>query len=261
MTPRAARRAGLPLLLALALSACSTGGDQPAGGTSSGSEQTLTVLAAASLTYTFTELADDFEAEHPGGSVRLSFGGSSDLATQITSGAPADVFASAATKNMDAVVAAGRARNPVTFARNSLEIAVPPSNPGKVTALSDLTSTSVKVALCQPEVPCGAASTKLFTAQKMTVKPVTLEPDVKSVLTKVQLNEVDAGLVYATDVKAAAGKVTGIAIPADKTVWTTYPIAAIEGSAQRELADQFVAHVTGEKGRAVLAEAGFASAS
>jgi molybdate transport system substrate-binding protein len=217
----------------------------------------ITVLAAASLTESFTRLGRQFEAAHPGVKVTFSFAASSALATQITSGAPADVFASASAKNMDQVVAAGVASNPAVFAKNVMEIAVPPTNPGKVTGLGSLTSASVKTALCQPQVPCGATAAMVFTNAKITVTPVTLEPDVKSVLSKVQLGEVDAGVVYATDVLAARDKVMGVEIPADVNASTAYPISTLTNSANATVAASFVDYVLSEDAASVLAASGF----
>ena len=151
------------------------------------------MFAAASLTGTFTQLGKQFEAAHPGDKVTFSFGPSSGLAEQITNGAPADVFASAATANMDQVVKAGDASNPQNFAKNIMEVAVPPSNPANVKSVDNLAKSSVKVALCQPQVPCGVVAAEVFKNAGITVKPVTLEADVKSVLTQVELGDVDAG--------------------------------------------------------------------
>ena len=217
----------------------------------------ITVLAASSLTESFTRLGQDFETAHPGVKVTFSFAASSALATQITSGAPADVFASASDRNMDRVVAAGAASDPTVFAKNVMEIAVPPTNPGKVTGLGSLTSASVKTALCQPQVPCGATAAMVFTNAKITVTPVTLEPDVKSVLSKVQLGEVDAGVVYATDVLAARDKVMGVEIPADVNASTAYPISTLTNSANATVAASFVDYVLSEDAASVLAASGF----
>ena len=138
-----------------------------------------------------------------------------------------------------------------------MEIAVPPANPAGVAALADLARASVKVALCQPQVPCGATAQAVFTNAKITVKPVTLEPDVKSVLSKVELGEVDAGVVYVTDVLAAATKVMGVPIPGDVNASTSYPIAALSKSSDSTLAQAFVSYVLSPDGQAVLAAAGF----
>ena len=254
-------------VVVLGLAACgSDTSDAGSGGAASGAASgsaspsvsgDITVLAAASLTESFTTLGQQFEAAHPGVKVNLSFAASSALATQITSGAPADVFASASATNMDAVVAAGAAAGPKTFATNVMEIAVPPANPGKVTGVGSLASADVKTALCQPQVPCGATAQKVFTNARIWVTPVTLEPDVKSVLSKVQLGEVDAGVVYVTDVLAAGAKVTGIEIPADVNASTSYPIAALTRSANAATAAAFVAYVLSPAGTSVLTAAGF----
>jgi len=219
----------------------------------------ITVLAAASLNEAFTTLGKDFEAAHPGTSVALSFGPSSGLAQQIVNGAPADVFASASPKNMAQVVAAGDAANPATFALNKLEIAVPAANPAQIGQLADLAKPGVKVAMCGPDVPAGALAAAAFTKAHITVKPVTQEVDVKAVLSKVTLGEVDAGLVYVTDVRAAGDKVKGIALPASVNASTSYPIATVAKSANPNTANAFMAYVLSDKGAAVLASDGFAS--
>ncbi len=205
-------------LAAVAVAGCSSsGGSGGSSSSASGSPSaaltgTITVFAAASLMGTFTQLGKQFEAAHPGDTVKFSFGPSSGLATQITSGAPADAFASAAPANMDTVVQAGDASNPQDFAKNTMEVAVPPKNPGKVKSVNDLAKKSVKVALCQPQVPCGVVAAEVFKNAGIKVKPVTLQPDVKSVLTQVELGSVDAGMVYVTDVMAAGTKVKGVTI-------------------------------------------------
>lgn len=233
------------------------GGISPSGDRSSTVSGDITVLAAASLTESFTTLGKQFEAAHPGVKVTLSFGASSALATQVTSGAPADVFASASAKNMDAVVAAKAATDPKTFAENVMQIAVPPGNPGNVTGIDSLASADVKTALCQEQVPCGSTAAKVFTNAKLTVEPVTLEPDVKSVLSKVTLGEVDAGVVYVTDVLAAGDKVRGIEIPAGVNASTSYPIATLSESANPATAKAFVDYVLSAEGAKVLTAAGF----
>jgi molybdate transport system substrate-binding protein len=260
------RRIALVLVAAatLALAACGSSSD-PAGSASSTPSATataslegdITVLAAASLTESFTTLGEQFEAANPGVRVTFSFAASSALAGQITDGAPADVFASASTKTMDDVVAAGAAADPVVFATNSMEIAVPPANPGKVTGLDDLTNQAIKTALCQPEVPCGSTAAKVFANAKITVAPVTLEPDVKSVLSKVKLGEVDAGVVYVTDVIAAGDEVAGVEIPADVNASTDYPIASLAHSSNAKVAAAFVDYVLSPDGTKVLSAAGF----
>ncbi len=212
----------------------------------------ITVFAASSLKEAFTTIGQQFEAANPGTKVTFSFGASSTLATQITSGAPADVFASASPKNMAQVVSAGDATGSTNFVKNVMEIAVPPANPGHVASVADLAKSSVKVALCQPQVPCGSVAAKIFTNAKVTVKPVTLQPDVKSVLTQVELGNVDAGVVYVTDVNAAGAKVKGITIPDTVNASTEYPITALSHSANSALAHAFEAYVLSDAAQSVL---------
>jgi len=145
----------------------------------------------------------------------------------------------------------------VVFATNRMELAVPPTNPGKVTGLDDLTDAATTTALCQPQVPCGATAAKVFANAGIAVRPVTLEPDVKSVLSKVQLGEVDAGVVYVTDVKAAGDKVKGVEIADDVNASTDYPIAPLLHSAQPDVAAAFVDWVLSPDGQSVLSAAGF----
>ncbi len=234
-------------------------GPVSACGASSQDEQdvTIRVFAASSLTESFTALAQRFEQLNPGTTVQLNFGPSSGLAQQIESGAPADVFASASPVNMDTLVAAGRAADPKAFAVNSMEIAVPPANPAGIEAVQDLARKDVKVALCQPQVPCGKVAAEVFARAGLTVRPATEEVDVKSVLTKVRLGEVDAGLVYVSDVRASGGSVTGIEIPDTVNASTTYPIATLTGSDHASVADQFVELVLSGAGAQVLEAAGF----
>jgi molybdate transport system substrate-binding protein len=214
----------------------------------------VTVLAASSLKETFTALGKQFEAAHPGTTVAFSFGASSALATQITQGAPADVFASAATKNMAAVVAAKAADAPIVFAQNVMQIALPPKNPAHIATLADLAEPGVKVA-----VPCGATAAKVVANAKLIITPVTQEADVKTALAKVELGEVDAALVYVTDVKAAGVKVVGVEIPPDVNASTSYPIATLTASKNAALARAFVEYVLSTDGATALRAAGFAA--
>jgi molybdate transport system substrate-binding protein len=158
---------------------------------------------------------------------------------------------------MQQVVTAGDASNPVNFVKNVMEVAVPPSNPAHVASVDDLAKSSVKVALCQPQVPCGATALKVFKNAKITVKPVTLQPDVKSVLTQVELGNVDAGVVYVTDVHAAGTKVLGVPIPASVEASTEYPIAPISKSGDPAAAKAFVDYVLSPAGQSVLTAAKF----
>jgi molybdate transport system substrate-binding protein len=243
-------------LAALTAAGCSSSSSSTSGG-SSHTTGTITVFAAASLTGAFTQLGKQFDAAHKGDTVKFSFGPSSGLATQITSGAPADVFASASTKTMQQVVSAGNASSPQNFARNTMEVAVPPNNPAKVTSVKDLAKSSVKVALCQPQVPCGVVAAEVFKNAGITVKPVTLQPDVESVLTQVETGNVDAGMVYVTDVLAAGSKVKGVPIPASEDASTLYPIATISSSKHKSIAQAFMAYVLSAAGQQVLTAAGF----
>lgn len=249
--------AGLGVLL-LAACGTATSGSSTTTTATEGSQTTITVYAAASLQESFTTLADSYEKQHPGTTVTLNFGPSSGLATQINQGAPVDVFASASTKTMDDVVSAGNADGtPEVFAVNTMGIAVPPNNPAHVTSLADLANPSTKVALCQAQVPCGVAAEKVFGNAGITVSPVTQEADVKAVLTKVQLGEVDAGIVYVTDIKAAGDKVMGIEIPAADNATTDYPVVALKSSKDSAGARQFIEFIRGDEAKRVLAEQGF----
>jgi molybdate transport system substrate-binding protein len=238
--------------LALSLAGCGTA-DSAAGdqGEVSGD---ITVFAAASLTESFEELGKRFEAAHSGTKVTFNFGGSSTLAKQINDGAPVDVFASAAPKNMAEVTGAD---DPTTFVRNKLMIAVPAGNPGGIEGLADFADDAKKIALCAEEVPCGAAARKALDAAGVTAKPDTLERDVKAVLTKVSLGEVDAALVYQTDVKAAGDAVEGIAFPEADQAINDYPIAVLKDAPNAGGARAFVDFVLSTDGEAVLTKAGF----
>jgi molybdate transport system substrate-binding protein len=226
--------------------------------TSAGLRGSVTVFAAASLSKSFTQLGKDFETAHPGTAVTFSFGPSSGLAQQIIAGAPADVFASASPTNMRQVTDAGDATGPVTFARNLAEVAVSPGSASKVTALADLANKGVKVALCQPRVPCGTLAAKVLAGAHVTVHPVTLGLDVKATLAYVTSGQVDAAIVYVTDVQAAGSRVKGVEIPAGLNASTAYEVAPIRASRQLALALAFEQFVLSPAGRAVLSDAGFA---
>ena len=251
--------AALAATVALTLAGC--GDDTPAASPDSPSAAaslagTVNVFAAASLTESFTQIGKDFEAAHPGVKVTFNFAGSSALARQINQGAPADVFASAAPKNMDQVT---DKNSPTTFVTNTLEIAVPPGNPARITGLKDFGDQGKKIALCAPQVPCGAASETVFKAAGITPQPDSLEQDVKAALTKVSLGEVDAALVYKTDVQAARGKADGIEFPEAGEAVNKYPIATLAKAPNADGAKAFVGYVLSDKGKAVLTAAGFAT--
>jgi molybdate transport system substrate-binding protein len=219
----------------------------------------IIVFAAASLKKTFTDIGEQFKTDNPGASVEFSFAGSSDLVTQLTQGAPADVFASADTKNMDKAAQAGLlAGDPVNFASNTLTIAVAPGNPKKIASFKDLTQQGLNVVVCAPQVPCGSATEKVEQATGVTLNPVSEESSVTDVLNKVTTGEADAGIVYVTDAIGAGDKVAAVAFPEAAGAVNTYPIAALKGSKNPELARKFVDLVTGEAGQKVLNAAGFA---
>ncbi len=242
----------------LALAGCGSStapAPAPSGSSVTG---TVTVLAASSLTGTFTKIGKDFEAAYPGTKVTLSFGGSSTLAQQINQGAPADVFASASPTNMTQVSDAGNVvGTPTTFVRNQLVIAVPRGNPKGIASLADLAKPGVKVAECAAAVPCGAAAQKAIAAAGVTITPVTLEQDVKAALAKLTQGEVDAALVYHTDAKAAGDTVEGVEFPESAKAINEYPIAALKGAANPGGARAFVAFVLSDREMAVLTGAGF----
>ncbi len=252
------------LALALALiSGCGSSDQAPASSsapsTSAAAGGKIMVFAAASLKQTFTDIGEQFKTDNPGASVEFSFAGSSDLVTQLTQGAPADVFASADTKNMDKAAQAGLlAGDPVNFASNTLTIAVAPGNPKKIASFKDLTQQGLNVVVCAPQVPCGSATQSVEKATGGTLNPVSEESSVTDVLNKVTTGEADAGLVYVTDVKGAGDKVAAVAFPEAADAVNTYPIAVLKESKNPELARKFVDLVTGESGQKVLSAAGFA---
>jgi molybdate transport system substrate-binding protein len=264
LTPRTVATLLAACALATGLAGCASGtpgagGSSAAGTAAAGAPSgTVTVFAAASLKSAFTKIAAGFEARNPGTKVALNFAGSSDLVTQITQGAPADVVASADIRNMarltDAKLIDGTASN---FATNVLAIAVPPSNPASISSFADLAKPGVKVVVCAPQVPCGAATETVEKATGTTLTPVSEESSVTGVLGKVTSGEADAGIVYVTDIRTAGDKVKGIPFAESDTAVNTYPIATVGTSKNKDLAGAFIAMVTGSEGKKVLADAGF----
>jgi molybdate transport system substrate-binding protein len=243
------RRVTGPALLALVLPLAGCGGD---------GDTTVTVLAAASLTGTFTELADRFEKEHDGVQVKLAFDSSATLAQQALDGAPADVLATADTAAMDR---AGDALDgdPELFATNTMVLVTPAGNPAGITGFADLADGDVTYVVCVDSAPCGTVAAALLADNSVTTDPSSLEVDVKAVLARVTSGEADAGLVYATDAAAAGDSVRVFDVPhADEEV-TSYPIATLAQSGDADLAQQFVDLVLSDEGRQVLADAGFGS--
>jgi molybdate transport system substrate-binding protein len=252
--PRSRIARSAPLLAAVALLAAACGGNGSSGG--SGSEPTeIKVFAAASLTGAFNQIGHDFTAANPGTKVTFNFAGSQALATQIRQGAPADVFASADTTNMDKVK--DLVGTPRSFASNLLQIVVGKGNPKAVKRLQDLSSPDLEVVLAAPDVPAGKYARQALDAQHVTVKPVSLEDNVKAVVTKVSLGEADAGIVYVTDVTAGGDHVEGVDIPNDQNVPATYPIATVEASGHQPQARAFVEMVRSDQGQQVLKRFGF----
>ncbi|WP_319453780.1 MULTISPECIES: molybdate ABC transporter substrate-binding protein [unclassified Mycobacterium] len=244
------------LLSVALLSGC--GSSTKTSSSSTAAPTNLVVFAAASLKQSFTQLGEQFKTDNPGSSVEFSFAGSSDLVTQLTQGAKADVFASADTKNMDKAKDAGLlAGDPVNFATNTLTIAVAPGNPKGIKSFQELTKDGLNVVVCAPQVPCGSATEKVEKATGVELKPVSEETSVTDVLNKVTTGEADAGVVYVTDVAGAGDKVTGVEFPESKDAVNTYPISSLKDSANAEVAKKFVEYVTGEAGQKVLDQAGF----
>ena len=254
----------------LALTACgsqatsntSQNATQPAASSaaSGGTDQTsatLTIFAAASLKNVFPKIYEEFKKTHPNYTIEFSFGGSSELATQINNGAEADVFASANEKQMKVASDAGNvdAANTKIFATNTLTLVTPPSNPAGITKLEDVTKEGVKLVVCAEQVPCGAATKQLSEATGFTFTPVSEEQKVTDVLAKVTSGEADAGLVYVTDAAGAKDKVKIIDTPEAEKIVNKYPIAVTKSA--RQGAQAFVDFVLGEQGQSMLQAAGF----
>lgn len=252
-------------MLALGMAGCAPAADTAPGTGAAASAKTpaelsgtLSVFAAASLKTTFTELAAQFEAAHPEVRVSLSFDGSSTLVTQIIQGAPADVFASADTANMTKLSDAGlTAGSPVDFASNVLTLVVPPGNPADISSFADAAKAGVKLVVCAPQVPCGAASQSDAASAGLILHPVSEELSVTSVLGKVTSGEADAGLVYATDARTAGDKVVDIPLDLPKPTVNNYPITAVESAKNPALAQAFISLATSAEGQKVLGDAGF----
>jgi molybdate transport system substrate-binding protein len=222
----------------------------------------LTVLAAASLTDGFNRIGEQFKAKHSGLDLQFSYAGSPTLVTQIQQGAPADVFASADQPNMQKVVDGGlNSGAPRIFARNRLQIVVQAGNPRKIQTVADLARPGVKFDACAPGVPCGTYATNVLNKANAKVTPVSQEDNVKAVVTKVSLGEVDAGIVYTSDVKSGGAKVAGVAIPDDVNVTASYPIVALKAATNQQAAQAFIGFVTGSEGQKTLASYGFLSPS
>ncbi|WLQ36876.1 molybdate ABC transporter substrate-binding protein [Streptomyces castrisilvae] len=215
----------------------------------------LTVLAASSLTDVFKAAGAAYEKENPGTKVTFSFAGSQELAAQVKQGAPADALVTADTKTMDGLKA--DTGTPTVIAKNRLVIATGKGNPEKIENLKDLADTELKVVLAASEVPVGRYSKQILDAQKITVKPVSLEPNVRAVLSKVELGEADAGLVYKTDVASASGKVDSVDIPDEQNAVASYPAATLKTTEHSDAAEAFVKWLSTPEARKILTDAGF----
>jgi molybdate transport system substrate-binding protein len=266
----AALHGALTAALVLALTACEA--EPAAGGSAAGSDGagelsgSLTIFAAASLTDVFGELGDRLTADHPDLEIQFSFAGSSALATQLAEGAPADVFASADEIQMARVQDEGLVEESEVFAENPLMLAVPLENPrgivlpegqAGIPSLAELMTAEMTVAVCAPEVPCGAAAAEVLDAAGLADAPDTYDDDVRAVLTKVQLGEVDAGLVYLSDVNAAGDSILAYAFSEAARAVNRYPVAVLSTSPDRAAARAFVDLVLSDEGQQILADAGF----
>lgn len=219
----------------------------------------LHVLAAASLRKAFTEIGKSFESTHAGTTVEFTFAGSSDLVTQLTQGAEADVLATADSANMDKAWKAHAVINPVDFAANTLTIVVAPGNPKGIATFGDLARPGLDVVVCAPQVPCGSAAAAASKETGVQLNPASEESSVTDVLNKVIAGQADAGLVYVTDAKSSGDKVTAVAFPEARSIVNTYPIAVTANSHNPARANQFIETVTGDVGHKILAAAGFSA--
>jgi len=236
-----------------ATAGCSVGSDD-----SSHASGDVVVFAAASLTEAFSDIGEAFEAARPDTTVTFNFAGSSELAAQIVEGAPVDVFASADATNMTKVTDAGaHAGPPLPFATNRPEIIVEAGNPLGITGVGDLARRDLVVVTCAPEVPCGSYAADVFAEAGVEVEPASYERNVKAVVTKVELGEADAGIVYATDVVAAGDDADGVEIPDGLGVQAEYPIVPLVGAPNPAAGREFISFVLGDEGRRILTDHGF----
>ena len=247
------------VVAAVSLAACGTsGGGASASPSAAPLTGTLSVFAAASLTASFNALGASFQTANPGVTVKFNFAGTPTLVTQIEQGAPADVFASADTTNMTKLTTDGfTTGTSQVFARNQLEIVVAPGNPKGITRLADLAKPGLIYISEGPTVPAGKYALQALATAGVKVTPKSLETSVTAVISKIELGEADAGIVYTTDIQAAGSKVAGVPIPAADNVIATYPIVAVKGSSNLTVANAFIAYVMSATGQSTLATYGF----
>lgn len=258
LTRKRIAAAAVTAALLVPLSACGSsnkGSSATASSSAPGQNVQLTVLAAASLTDVFQKEGAQYEKEHPGTTLKFSFAGSQELAAQVQQGAPADALVTADTKTMNSLK--GETGTPVVIAKNRLTIATGKGNPKKIQGLKDLANSGLKVVLAAPQVPVGNYSLKVLDAQHITVKPVSQETNVRAVLSKVELGEADAGIVYVTDASSADGKVGTVTIPDDQNAIASYPAATLKSSPHSSAAAAFVQWLSTPEAQKILHDAGF----
>ena len=256
-------RLSVLVVAAAFLAACgSSGGTGATSPTPTPLSGNVSVFAAASLTASFNALGTSFQTANPGVTVKFNYAGSPTLVTQIEQGAPADVFASADTTNMDKLTADGfTAGSSQVFAHNQLEIVVAPGNPKGIAGLADLAKPSVIYITEAPAVPAGKYSLQALASAGVKVTPKSLETSVTAVISKIELGEADAGIVYTTDITAAGNKVSGVQIPAANNVIATYPLVAVKGTTSSVVANAFIAYVLSATGQSTLKTFGFLPAA
>jgi len=250
-------RLALPVAIVLTIAACGSSTADTTTTNGPALQGELLVSAAASLTDAFGEMETAFETANPGVDVVLNLGSSSSLREQILEGAPADVFASANTSNMDQVIEGNAATDSDIFTTNLLQIAVPEGNEAGVTGLDDFANEDLLIGLCAEDVPCGDFARQALENAGVTPSIDTNEPDVRALLTKIEAGELDAGIVYVTDVLSTGGAVEGIDIPTEDNVVASYPIAALTAASNPDAAAAFVAFVLSDEGQAILQDFGF----
>lgn len=251
-------RRGAVFAAAILAGAAVTGCSGPnQGGTDSPTTTTITVGAASSLTDALDQLVPSYSASHPATAIKVTTASSATLAAQLAAGAPIDVLASAGEEVMNRAVTNGTVQAPRDFATNSLEVAIPTKNPATLRTWTDIARPTVAVARCAVPAPCGTATDQLLKRSKLAPNFVSTDPDVRAVLTRVRLSQVDAGVVYRTDVQSAAESVTGLAIPDDRNVSTRYQAAVASDSRSAQTAASFVDYLQSPEAQEILRKLGF----